>query len=231
MRLLIIRPEPGATASAKRAHEAGFEPVVVPFFEVRPRDWVAPNADRFDALLITSANAVRHAGSQLQVLAHLPVHAVGINSAQASADAGLRLASTGMTDVADAIEAAAAAAHRRLIWLAGEDRTLPCPPGDMRIEPYTVYASEPLKLSVKSKRLVEQCPLVALHSARAAHAFADYIDRQKLKRGDFLLAAFSSGIANVAGKDWKRIAIAKAPNDQALLSAAWAVVKDVHNEQ
>ena len=59
MKLLIIRPEPGASISAERAREAGMTPVVLPFFEVQAVAWQQPDPADYDALLLTSANAVR----------------------------------------------------------------------------------------------------------------------------------------------------------------------------
>ena len=112
MKLLIIRPQPGNDASAKRAREAGFEAVQFPFFEVQPRLWSAPDPSGYDALLITSANAIRHAGAQLDVLRHLPVHAVGVRSGEKARQAGLGVQSEGTGDAAQALQVAADAGHQ-----------------------------------------------------------------------------------------------------------------------
>ena len=47
-----------ADLSAARAGTLGLEPVVAPIFTIAPLDWAAPDPDRYDALLLTSANAV-----------------------------------------------------------------------------------------------------------------------------------------------------------------------------
>lgn len=225
MKLLIIRPQPGNDASARRAREAGVEPVQLPFFEVRPLEWDAPDAGQFDALLISSANAVRHAGDALAAYTTLPVHAVGRNSADAVTEAGLTLASTGTKGVDDALQMARAAGHRRLLWLAGEDQTPFDAPANLQIEMRVVYASEPAELPAGAHDVIAGSDIVALHSARAAHAFAAFADANGIARHNIRLAAFSESIAEAAGAGWRGIAIAERPEDEALLSAARALVK------
>jgi uroporphyrinogen-III synthase len=232
MKLLIIRPQPGNDASAARAKAAGFEPVQLPFFEVGPRIWEAPEASSYDALLITSSNAVRHAGPALSSLSGLRVHAVGRVSADAAREAGLELASSGSKGVADAIAAAQAAGHRRLLWLAGEDRIMLMVPAGMQIDEKIVYASVPVTLPMDAAQIISHCPMVALHSARAARAFAAFVEAKALERQSFVIAAFSPAIAAAAGEGWGGMAQAEQPEDAALLSAAAQLVKPMgHNKQ
>lgn len=225
MRLLIIRPQPGNDASAKRAREAGFEPVQLPFFEVRARGWHAPDPSHFDALLITSANAVRHAGTGLSLYSALPVHAVGQNSADAVAAKDLALASTGTRGVDEALQLASAAGHHRLLWLAGEDQTSFHVPESLQVETRIVYAAETMALPSDARAIVASSDIVALHSARAARTFAKFVDTQGLTPAAFRLAAFSQAIAEAAGPGWQAIATARHPSDEALLSAARALDK------
>jgi uroporphyrinogen-III synthase len=225
MKLLIIRPQPGNDASAARAKAAGFEPVQLPFFEVRPRIWEVPDVGNYDALLITSSNAVRHAGAALSRLSGLPVHAVGRVSANAASDAGLELASSGSKGAADAITAALAAGHRRLLWLAGEDRTQLAVAAEMLIDERIIYASEAATLQPDAPQIVARCPVVALHSARAARAFTAFVKANSLDQRTFVIAAFSPAIAEAAGPGWGGVAQAEHPEDAALLSAAARLVK------
>lgn len=147
MKLLIIRPEPGASATAARAMAAGFEPVLLPFFEVQACAWDAPDPGRFDALLITSANAIRHGGAKLELLRSLPVHAVGNRSADAAQAAGFCVATTGLAGIEASLGAAKDLDHHRLLWLAGEDRSEPVLSDAISLTARTVYASAPLSLS------------------------------------------------------------------------------------
>ena len=59
--MLILRPQPGADETAARARTLGLEPVVAPLFTIRPLAWEPPDPAEFDAVLLTSANAARHA--------------------------------------------------------------------------------------------------------------------------------------------------------------------------
>jgi uroporphyrinogen-III synthase len=98
-RVLVLRPEPGASTTARRARERGLDPIALPLFEVEPVDWQAAEASGFDGLLITSANAVRHAGEGLHALRGLPVYAVGSATAEIARDAGFDVASAGDSGV------------------------------------------------------------------------------------------------------------------------------------
>ncbi|MBK6708435.1 MAG: uroporphyrinogen-III synthase [Sphingomonadales bacterium] len=225
MKILIIRPQPGNDASAARAREAGFEPVQLPFFAIRPRLWDAPDPAHFDALLVTSANAVRHAGAALSAYRALPLHAVGRNTADIAAAAGLPIASIGEGGVAQAVNAARLARHKRLLWLAGADQTDFVAPPDVQIETRITYSSEPAQLPADVAGIIASADIIALHSARAASSFAEIADSGALSRDQIRIAAFSKTIADAAGTGWRGVAIAERPDDQALLSAARALVK------
>ncbi len=225
MKMLIIRPEPGNSASAARAREAGFDPVPLPFFAIATREWICPAAANYDALLLTSANAVRHAGGGLIALSQLPIYAVGGVTAHALQSAKLPIYASGTSGVQEVLEAAYDAGHRRVIWLAGEDHHHPILPNDMALDIRIVYSADALDVA-HAGDLVGTCDFVALHSVRAALQFANQVDKWKLPRGRFSIAAFSPAIADAAGEGWRAVIAAKMPEDSALLSAALQLVKD-----
>jgi uroporphyrinogen-III synthase len=225
VKLLIIRPEPGASATAGRVSEAGFEPVTLPFFEIRARAWHQPDSAQYDALLFTSANAVRHAGTGIVRYRHLPVHTVGERTATALAELGIEAASTGSAGVEQAIEAAQVAGHRRLLWLAGEDHQAPMVPDSIKLDTAICYAASAKRLPEDAKGVIAGCSLILLHSARAARQFGNMVYSFGLDRSDFLLAAFSPAIAGAAGTGWRDVAIARQPTDSGLLSAVTDLVK------
>jgi uroporphyrinogen-III synthase len=219
MKLLIIRPEPGASASAARAQEAGFEPILLPLFEVRPREWPIPESTDFDALLLTSGNAIRHAGENLDHFRQLPAYCVGQNTAIAARQAGLSIAQTGAGDAADIIALAASAGRKKLLWLTGEDHRKPDVPPGVTIETVIVYASEALPLPANAALLISAVDAIALHSPRAAMALAEAVDSVGLPRQKIVLATFSPAIAAAAGDGWQDIIVADHPRDSALLPA------------
>ena len=85
MRILVTRPLPDAERTAARLRALGHEPVVAPVLAIEPSGDPAP-AGPFDALLVTSVNAVPAlAGSGLAG----PVFAVGPRTGAALREAGL----------------------------------------------------------------------------------------------------------------------------------------------
>src|SRR5213079_312863 len=93
-RVLVLRPEPGASATVEKARERGLDAIAVPLFAVEPLAWQAPEPIGFDGLLLTSGNAVRHGGEGLQALRRLKVYAVGEATAEAARVAGFNVAAT-----------------------------------------------------------------------------------------------------------------------------------------
>jgi len=89
-RVLVTRPEPGATETAGRLEAMGFLPIALPLHEIRPLPVDAGAVpDDASAVAITSANAIRHAPSALvERLRHLPCFAVGASTTEAAIAAG-----------------------------------------------------------------------------------------------------------------------------------------------
>ncbi|WP_341208622.1 uroporphyrinogen-III synthase [uncultured Sphingomonas sp.] len=208
-RALVLRPEPGNARTCAALAAAGIAPVAVPLFEAVPLAWSPPDPVAYDALLLTSAQAVRLAGDGLARLAGLPVIAVGGATADVARAAGLDVAIVGNGDAAAAV--ARAGAFPRLLHLAGREHV--AQPGVATI---TVYASEPLP--VPSDALAAAIDGVAmLHSARAAARFA--LLTNDLPRGRVRIAALSPAIAAAAGSGWACVIVAGQPNDRALIDA------------
>src|SRR3546814_17582882 len=75
-RVLVTRPEPGASTTARRLAALGHDVMTAPLFFVHSVDWT-PHGEQFDALKLTSANAVRLAGPLPDRWMALPCYAVG----------------------------------------------------------------------------------------------------------------------------------------------------------
>lgn len=215
MKLLVIRPQPGADATAARIKAAGHEALVMPLFGVEPVPWDAPSPDGYDGLLFTSSNAVRQAGAQLSSFAHLPVLAVGKVTQAAARLAGLDVHRTGnagagalLGDLRDC----------RLLWLAGEDHTETAAPASVHVDLRIVYRSAPLPVPANFGKMVIMADHVLLHSVRAATYFASLVVAGGLDKAGISLAALSENIAKSADTGWKSVHIAAQPNDAALLS-------------
>jgi len=215
--IAVLRPEPGnrVTAAAVEAH--GRIAIRLPLFEVRPLAWRMPDPARFDALVITSANAVRHAGAGLATLFHLPVHAVGDVTAEAARRAGFTVRGVGNGGAAELVATAVASGVRRALHIGGRERTLE--PGGAIAEVIAVYASEALPIDRDAAhRLLGSIALI--QSARAGQRLAALAEEHSLDRADIALAAVSSAAADAAGGGWRQIAVAAEPSAEALIDLA-----------
>jgi uroporphyrinogen-III synthase len=207
VKLLVLRPEPGASETAARALEMGLEPVVAPLFAIRPLAAAAVEAERYDAVLLTSANGARHAPSGATAL---PCFAVGEGTAAAARSAGFEDVRTGSSDGAAAAALMAGTGVRRALHLCGvEHLAVECP--GVEIERRAVYSAEPLR------REAFAGPAVALiHSPRAGARFAELAG----DKAGIAIAAISAAAAAAAGEGWAAKAVAAAPRDHALLELA-----------
>lgn len=211
--LLVLRPEPGASATAAAIREMGREAVAAPLFSVRPVAWTLP-ADMPEAVLMTSANAARHGGAQLDALTHLPLYAVGKATARAGCGVGFGRILVGEAD-ADAIVARARAdGIGRLLHLAGrEHRAIAS--DRPAIERRIVYASDAVSALPVEAAAVLPDAVALLHSPRAAALFAALVDRLGIA-----IAAISPVALAAAGTGWRKTALAERPEDASLLAAA-----------
>lgn len=214
-RLVVLRPEPGATQTVKRARDRGLDAVALPLFVAVPLDWRAREPNGFDALLLTSANAVRLAGDRLIELRGLAVHAVGQATADAAREAGFDIASSGDAGVERLL--GSLEPDLKLLHLCGEDRTTI---GDARqkITAVPVYRSEAIE-PVPEVQQAEGA-IVLIHSARAGSRFEELVEAQKVDRAACVIAAISTSAADAVGSGWQRIEHAEQPTDDALLALA-----------
>ena len=216
--LVIIRPEPGCTASALAARALGLEAVAAPLFAVSPEPWQVPDPQEFDALLVGSANVFRHGGHALARFSAKPVHVVGAATAAAARAAGFSVGSVGSGGLQQVLDAVPAGI--RLLRLAGAERIALTPPEGVSMAERTVYASRPQAMSnALATRLQESCA-VALHSAGAARHFAAECDRLNIARNRLSLVTIGPRVSLAAGSGWRTVRTAEEPSETALLANA-----------
>jgi uroporphyrinogen-III synthase len=218
MKLLVIRPQPGAEATAARVRAAGHQSMLMPLFAVQPVQWEAPSPANYDALLLTSGNAVRQAGTGLQSLHELPTYAIGSATACAAGKIGLAIEMTGDRGIAAMLAAIQSAGHQNVLWLAGADRIAASTPDGMTLDVRVVYESAALAAPPNFGENVDSADAVLLHSPRAADYFASLCDAQAIDRAGVTIAALSPTIAKSVGDGWRKLLVASSPNDAALLS-------------
>lgn len=213
MRPLVLRPEPGASATVERARGRGLDAVAIPLFAIEAVEWIAPNPAGFDALLLTSANAVRCAGERIASLRGLPVHAVGKATADAAREAGFDVASSGDSGVDRLL--GSVEPDLKLLHLCGEDRRIP---RDARqaITAVIVYRAKEIAADLGDA----SGGVALIHSPRAGKRFAALIDEAGVARPSVAIAAISRAAAEAAGEGWDAIEIAATCDEDALLALA-----------
>lgn len=215
--VIVIRPEPGNSATIAAARAMGLAAYAFPLFRVAATPWDSAAPSHYDALLVGSANVFRHGGAGLARLRHLPVHAVGEATAEAATDAGFTVAevgSGGLQSVLDRLPG------KRLLRLSGLDHiALALPPGTF-IDTRVVYAVVPAAIQPNLIARLRRPALVLLHSGEAARHFAAQCDHAELPRSSIALACLAPRIAEMAGPGWKDVQIAAERSDPALLALA-----------
>jgi uroporphyrinogen-III synthase len=219
LKILITRPEPGATATAARLVERGHEPVLAPCLTISARDAKLP--ERPVALIITSGQAIPGLPERLL---QVPVFCVG------DATAG-RLRQAGFTSVAsaggDARDLLRLITARRLagthvlvtgaglgLALAGQLRAAGIP-----VLRRVVYAARPvasLSAGVRAACAGGQIAAALFYSAETAAAFAR-LDPPGITSIDAF--ALSPAVADALRElPWRAIHVAEAPTEADLLA-------------
>ncbi|WP_271299931.1 uroporphyrinogen-III synthase [Sphingomonas sp. CV7422] len=212
---LVVRPAPGDARSLARLHAGGGDAIGWPLFAATGVAWTPPAAAGFDSLLLTSTNAIRHAGDGLAVFAALPVIAVGSQTARVAAAAGLDVAVTGAGGVAAALAAADAAGLRRPLHLAGRDHVASGHPTAI------VYASVALPVDAAAFAAAATDRVVLLHSVRAARRVADLLADRRARSA---IAALSPAVCAAAGTGWAAAATAASPDDTSVCTLALSMI-------
>jgi uroporphyrinogen-III synthase len=207
--LLVLRPEPGASATVERARALGLDAVAAPLFELEPVAWSAPDPADFDGLLLTSANAIRLAGPALDGLRAMPAHAVGKATANAARAVGLTIATTGEGGIEDLLDRLAP--RLKLLHLAGEHRRSPAAPRQA-ITAITVYRSRAIERGIAAA----PGTIALVHSPRAGERLAASV----AGRDALPLAPHSPAAAAAVGGGWEALALPDRPDDDALLALA-----------
>lgn len=216
MKLLILRPRPGAEETAERARSLGLEPQLAPLFELRPLEWRPPDPSMFEAVMLTSANGARLAGPKLASFRHLPCYAVGEASAAAAEEAGFTVVRTGPADGASLLEMMASDGVTCAFHPRGRDNVPLRRPG-IELDGRGVYASEAVRaLPREATEALAEGAVALIHSPRAGALLASLAP----DRGRTILAAISRAAADASGHGWRRVAVAERPRDEALLELA-----------
>jgi len=211
--LLVLRPEPGASATVAAARASGLEAIAAPLFTIRPLGWSLPD-DPPEAVLMTSANAARHGGRLMDGLKDVPLYAVGEATAGEARRAGFRRIVTGDGNAESIVALARRDGVRALLHLAGREHR-DVMPDDIRIDLRIVYGADAVEALPNAARTMLTDAVVLLHSPRAARLFASLVDPT-----DVAIAAISPAALTAAGPGWRIAEAAERPTDASLLAVA-----------
>ncbi len=228
--VVVFRPQPGCDASVAGAKVLGLEAYGFPLFTVAPLAWEAPEPESFDALLIGSANALRHGGAALESYRGKPAYAVGETSAAAARAAGFAVEAVGAGGLQELL-GQIRPEHRRLLRLAGRERVPLTVPAGFTLAECVVYASKPQPMPPELVALLARPALVLLHSAEAAGHFDRECISRAIDRSQIAIAAIGPRVADAAGEGWAALTSAASPGDPALLALAREMCQTSHDRE
>jgi uroporphyrinogen-III synthase len=228
-RVIVTRAEPGASLTAGELAKRGVDPILAPIFRIEATGGVPPDPAAFQALLFTSANAVRSFSASPAWLTKT-AFCVGAATAAAAQSVGFVRCPHANGDshaLLALVRAQLLPADGRLLHVRGVDVA-----GDLfgqlgglgfstdLLITYRSVAARTLPAAaVTALQDDAPCPLAVLfHSPRGAELGAS------LLRADAgrLHAAFISEAAARAGAAaaWASVGIAEQPSDKALIATA-----------
>jgi uroporphyrinogen-III synthase len=225
-RILVTRPEPGASRTARRLEAAGFDPVALPLTRIAPLDFVMPDGV-FDALIVTSAQALKPV--EADALRHLSVFAVGETTAESARSSGFATVITAGGSVASitALILETAKPSARLLYLCGRVRRpeleAALDEAGFQLAAVETYDAFPVDYSHNGlTACLGEAPFdaVTLMSARAAELFSALAEGAQFAPlfTKSEIVCFSPRIADaLAGRAGWKIAVTETASEDALL--------------
>jgi len=219
MKVLITRPEPGASVTAARLAAMGHEPVLAPCLEIARLPWKLETPP--DALIVTSGQAIESLPADLR---EVPVFCVGDSTAgklRAAGFARVESAAGDAQDLYDLITArrlpglhVMAVGQRHGLALAARLRA-----AGFSLLRRTVYTARPLRALPEAARTAlraRQIKAVLFYSAETARAF---LRLQPPHTAEMTAYALSPAVAQTLGiLPWAAIRVAVAPTEADLLA-------------
>jgi uroporphyrinogen-III synthase len=226
--VLVTRPEPGASATARRLQAMGFAPVLAPLLTIAPLAAGLPSAAGVRAILVASQHAVPRLPDSHR---SLPLFAVGdataetarrhgfaaVHSAEGDAEALARLVTRSLVPQGlPLLLAAGLGQGHHLARLLTEN--------GFAVERHEVYAARPASgLPEPARRLIgaRARGQVLLFSRETALCLGRLIQGTELMTGfaTLDLAAMSRPVAEAVGDlPWRSIRVAMTPTEQAVLA-------------
>ncbi len=220
MKILVTRPEPGATATAAKLLEMRFEPVLLPCLTIKPRG-ARTFPERPAAIILTSAQAIPALPENFR---HIPCFCVGDATAAKLREAGFVSVESAGGDAKDLFclitMRRIAGAHllavgeRHGLALARQLRA-----AGIAVVRRSVYSAQPLPAlpaDIRAALAAGEIQKAMFYSAETAKAFIR-LSPPATERIDSL--ALSAAIAEVLQSlPWRSIRVALAPAEADMLA-------------
>ncbi|MDM7849476.1 uroporphyrinogen-III synthase [Pseudochrobactrum kiredjianiae] len=228
-RVLVTRPQPDAALTAAKLEAAGYQSVCLPVSETVATGISLPQCD-FDAVAVTSANALRHIAPELlEPYRHLQLYAVGEKTASVAKECGFEAiyAGDGWGLHLGRHVAAAMPTSSHVLYLTGKirrpDFEAQLSAAGIQLTVAETYDTRPVAYSdaeLKRISVAGQVDVILLYSAVAAKQF---VALNEQAQGAFLRSAkyifcLSKRIAAELPEDCSaRVQISETPDEDALL--------------
>ncbi|MCO5132739.1 MAG: uroporphyrinogen-III synthase [Xanthobacteraceae bacterium] len=238
MAVLVTRPAPDHETTAAALRGKGFDVLLAPMLRFEPVPFDLKSDAGFDAVLATSANALRalaETGARARLLT-TPLYAVGGRTAQAARDLGFAQVAAAAGDGASLRDLVVAQAHAgtlrkaaRLLYLAAADRAVdledelsPFSFDVVTVTAYRMIATSDLPADVRDAFAAGRVEAVLHYSGRSAHGFvaaarAAGVEITALAVPHCCISANVAAVLREAGAT--RVAVAATPDEDALFAA------------
>jgi uroporphyrinogen-III synthase len=222
MRLLVTRPWHDAQILKPKLEQMGHEVIASPVLEIAPRSDIRIPSAPYQLIALTSANAIRFLAGNLLLdrLRHLPLMAVGPQSAAAARQAGFAAVTEAGGDgvgLARHIIAHASPAAGPVLYLSGLDTASDFAGHLQRsgfaVERVIVYEARPAARLAADAARAEG---VLLYSPRSARLWLDLAAREGIAPDVMMHFCLSANIAAILPDGLAR-RIAARPDEDALL--------------
>ncbi len=220
-RVLVTRPEPGATHTLNAILNRGIEATAIPLTEIQPLAFDVPVSD-FDAFIITSQNAVRYGAELLALYVAKPVFVVGKRSAETFK--GHKIAAWAETAL-DLLPAIISQTPKNLLYICGKTRRPDLEIGlkaaGIHVKAVEVYRAKPAENTTQKLEAFfasTQNAIVLLHAPSAAELFVSALKGQKIPETARFLC-MSAAIAVQLPSLWQnRVSFADKPDEAAMIN-------------
>ena len=235
MAILVTRPHPDAATTAAALRAKGFEVLLAPMLRFEPVAFQIDTDARFEAVIVSSANALRAISESpaSAALLDVPLFAVGERTAQAARDNGFTNVTAAGGDAVSLRELIVAQARAKrlkksgeLLYLAAADRArdLGTELGELgfNISTVTVYrmaAASELPPDISAACANGQVEAVLHYSGRSARAFLDAARAAAVEISALALpqCCFSEAVAAIVREGGAtQVAVARAPDEDAM---------------